>query len=134
MDGLLPHHRDHESAARAEHGVLRPSFPNQDTTPRGGFGNLIALPLQHEPRQQGNSVVIDERFEPLADQWGFLASVRRIAPAVAEVIAREATRTGQVVGVRFAEAVDDEEAAAPWTRLPSGRAPTKRITGPCHPK
>jgi hypothetical protein len=30
-------------------------FPNQDTMPRGGFGNLIALPLQHEPRQQGNS-------------------------------------------------------------------------------
>ncbi len=31
-------------------------FPNQDTLPRGGFGNLIALPLQHEPRQAGNTV------------------------------------------------------------------------------
>lgn len=47
-------------------------FPNQDTMPRGGFGNLIALPLQHEPRQQGNSVFIDERFEPFMDQWTFL--------------------------------------------------------------
>jgi hypothetical protein len=56
--------------------------------------------------------------------------VPRIAPGAAEAIAREATRTGQVVGVRFAEAVDGEEAAAPWTRLPSGGAPKKRITDP----
>src|SRR5450759_968139 len=105
-------------------------FPNQDTMPRGGFGNLIALPLQYEPRQEGNSVFIDERFEPFADQWEFLASVQRIEPDTAEVIAREATRTGQVIGVRFAEAIDDEEAVAPWRRLPSGRTPTKRITGP----
>jgi hypothetical protein len=34
-------------------------FPNQDTMPRGGFGNLIALPLQYEALQQGNSVFID---------------------------------------------------------------------------
>ena len=27
-------------------------FPSQDTLPRGGFGNLIALPLQKRPRQQ----------------------------------------------------------------------------------
>jgi superfamily II DNA or RNA helicase len=105
-------------------------FPNQDTMPRGGFGNLIALPLQYEPRQEGNSVFIDERFEPLADQWEFLASVQRIEPGTAEAIATDATRTGQVIGVRFAEAIDDEEAVAPWKRLPSGRTPTKRISGP----
>jgi len=98
--------------------------------PRGGFGNLIALPLQYEPRQEGNSVFIDERFEPLADQWEFLASVQRIEPGTAEAIASDATRTGQVIGVRFAEAIDDEEAVAPWKRLPSGCTPTKRITGP----
>jgi superfamily II DNA or RNA helicase len=109
-------------------------FPNQDTMPRGGFGNLIALPLQYEPRQEGNSVFIDERFEPLADQWEFLASVQRIEPRTAEAIASDATRTGQVIGVRFAEAIDDEEAVAPWRRLPSGRTPTKRITGPLPPE
>src|SRR5690606_18907525 len=48
-------------------------FPNQDTMPRGGFGNLVALPLQHEPRQQGNSVFVDESFEPYLDQWAFLS-------------------------------------------------------------
>ena len=38
-------------------------FPSQDTMPRGGFGNLIALPLQHEPRQAGNSVFLDDELE-----------------------------------------------------------------------
>jgi len=38
--------------------------PNQDTMPRGGFGNLIALPLQHEPRTRGHSVFVDEAFCP----------------------------------------------------------------------
>jgi superfamily II DNA or RNA helicase len=105
-------------------------FPNQDTMPRGGFGNLIALPLQYESVQQGNSVFVDERFEAFPDQWTFLASVQRIDLSAAEAIATEATRTGQVLGVRFAEVPDDEETDAPWTRPPSGRTPTKRIIGP----
>lgn len=84
-------------------------FPNQDTMPRGGFGNLIALPLQREPREHGHSVFVDERFEPLADQWAFLASVKRIPPVTVETIAREASRSGQVVGLRIADTNDDEE-------------------------
>jgi hypothetical protein len=39
-------------------------FPNQDIMPAGGFGNLIALPLQHGPRGNGNSIFLDETFEP----------------------------------------------------------------------
>lgn len=103
-------------------------FPNQDTMPRGGFGNLIALPLQQEARQHGNTVFVDREFEPYSDQWGFLASVSRIEPSTVETIAQEAVRTGQVVGVRFAEGLDDEELAAPWTRRPSGRKPMPHIT------
>jgi superfamily II DNA or RNA helicase len=104
-------------------------FPNQDTMPRGGFGNLIALPLQYEPRQQGNSVFVDEQLEPFADQWAFLASVQRIEPGAAELIAREATRTGQVIGVRLADDVDDQATVAPWTRLPSGPTAVTHIAG-----
>jgi hypothetical protein len=37
-------------------------FPSQDTMPKGGFGNLIALPLQHDPREKGNSVFVDDNF------------------------------------------------------------------------
>jgi superfamily II DNA or RNA helicase len=106
-------------------------FPNQDTMPRGGFGNLIALPLQHEPRQEGNSVFVDTDFEPYEDQWAFLASVARIEPAAAENIAREATRTGQVIGVRFADFAEND-AAQPWARPPSGRRSTPRVSEPLH--
>ena len=43
-------------------------FPNQDTLPHGGFGNLIALPLQKEPRDLGNSVFLDDQMVPYGDQ------------------------------------------------------------------
>ena len=46
-------------------------FPNQDTLPQGGFGNLIALPLQKRPRNLGNSVFLDEQGLPFPDQWVF---------------------------------------------------------------
>jgi superfamily II DNA or RNA helicase len=51
-------------------------FPNQDTLPKGGFGNLIALPLQRKPRANGNSVFVDESFTPYPDQWLYLSSVQ----------------------------------------------------------
>ncbi|EET7993215.1 DEAD/DEAH box helicase, partial [Escherichia coli] len=50
-------------------------FPNQDTMPKGGFGNLIALPLQKRPRESGGSVFVDMNLQPYPDQWAFLASV-----------------------------------------------------------
>jgi hypothetical protein len=43
-------------------------FPSQDTLPKGGFGNLIALPLQKKPRENGNSLFVDESFTPYQDQ------------------------------------------------------------------
>ena len=52
-------------------------FPNQDTLPQGGFGNLIALPLQKQPRELGNSVFLDEQCVPYPDQWAFLSGVRQ---------------------------------------------------------
>jgi len=106
-------------------------FPSQDTMPRGGFGNLIALPLQHEARKEGNSEFLDDDFVPFPreQQWAFLASVQRIDPRTVERIASEAARAGSVVGVRMAE-VADEDDAAPWMRLPSGRPRVPVITGP----
>lgn len=44
-------------------------FPNQDTLPEGGLGNLVALPLQGMARRKGNSVFVDEDFNAYADQW-----------------------------------------------------------------
>ncbi len=102
-------------------------FPNQDTMPRGGFGNLIALPLQRAARERGNTVFIDDALQSHADQWTFLAGLPRIPAATAELVAREAQRQGRVLGVRFA-AVDEED--APWTRPPSGRLPRTAVRDP----
>lgn len=54
-------------------------FPNQDTLPKGGFGNLIALPLQGGPRKNGNSVFLDESFMPYEDQWRFLSGLGKMS-------------------------------------------------------
>jgi superfamily II DNA or RNA helicase len=58
-------------------------FPSQDFTPRGGFGNLIALPLQKDCRAKGNTEFLntdDPELAPWPDQWMFLGQVKRIAP------------------------------------------------------
>ncbi|MGC2461643.1 MAG: DEAD/DEAH box helicase family protein [Steroidobacteraceae bacterium] len=101
-------------------------FPSQDTMPRGGFGNLIALPLQHGPRALGNSVFLDDQLRPYPDdqQWPYLASLPRIDVATVQLIAREATDRGSVVGVRTA--ITDEEDPTPWVKLPS-RKPSPRV-------
>ncbi|MGI9335798.1 MAG: TOTE conflict system archaeo-eukaryotic primase domain-containing protein, partial [Gammaproteobacteria bacterium] len=75
-------------------------FPNQDTMPAGGFGNLIALPLQHEPRSRGDTVFVDATFRPYFDQWAYLAGIERVSAIDAERIASDAQRNGQVLGVR----------------------------------
>ena len=103
-------------------------FPNQDTLPKGGFGNLIALPLQKKPRAADNSVFLDEEFKPYADQWAFLATVRKIPRAHAESLAREAERRGRITGVRFVLAEEDED--LPWNSPPSRRLKAPAVSGP----
>jgi superfamily II DNA or RNA helicase/very-short-patch-repair endonuclease len=103
-------------------------FPNQDTLPRGGFGNLIALPLQKQARELGNSVFVDEQFTPYPDQWAFLASLRRLGRARIEAVVREAEGRGRILGVR-AVTTDDEGDDAPWTAPPSRRPKEVAIAG-----
>jgi superfamily II DNA or RNA helicase/very-short-patch-repair endonuclease len=103
-------------------------FPNQDTLPKGGFGNLIALPLQKKARAAGNSVFLDEQLQPYEDQWALLSSVRRIARAQAESLAREAERRGRIIGVR--RAFEEEDEGLPWTAPPSRRRKEPPIAGP----
>lgn len=103
-------------------------FPNQDTLPKGGFGNLIALPLQKAARQHGNSVFLDEQGNPHPDQWAFLSSVQRLSRARVEALAREAETRGRVLGVRLTIAEDEDE--APWTAPPSRRRKDPPITAP----
>src|SRR2546422_119887 len=103
-------------------------FPNQDTLPKGGFGNLIALPLQKTARQRGNTVFLDKEFRPYADQWAFLASLRRISRARVEALVRDAESNGRIIGVRIAAAEEDDD--DPWTAPPSRRRKEPPIPGP----
>jgi superfamily II DNA or RNA helicase len=103
-------------------------FPNQDTMPQGGFGNLIALPLQWMPRQSGHSLFVDDNLCPYSDQWQLLASVRRIATDQVDWIVRDAVRRDQVVGVRIVWA-DGEAEGEPWNLRSPGKAPPS-LEGP----
>ncbi|MGA9854692.1 MAG: DEAD/DEAH box helicase family protein [Gammaproteobacteria bacterium] len=89
-------------------------FPNQDTLPRGGFGNLIALPLQRIPRDSGFSLFVDGKFLPHSDQWAFLSSLKVMSlEDVGEAI-HKATGNGHPLDVAF---LTEEEQEKPWTRL-----------------
>ncbi|HYB22660.1 MAG TPA: DEAD/DEAH box helicase family protein, partial [Solirubrobacteraceae bacterium] len=84
-------------------------FPSQDTMPKGGFGNLIALPLQRRPREQGNTVFVDAQLEPFADQWSYLESLPQITPVRLRELVDTGARDGGVLGVD-----DGEDAGVPW--------------------
>jgi hypothetical protein len=105
-------------------------FPSQDTMPSGGFGNLIALPLQRKARENGNSVFVDDKLEPLADQWAFLSSLHRLSSAeVTAILARaEADMPGGLIGVRLP--VEDEKADEPWRMTASRRRQAPPIREP----
>ena len=53
-------------------------FPNQDRMPEGGFGNLVALPLQGQARKRRNSVFVDDDFLAYKDQWAFLYNINKV--------------------------------------------------------
>ncbi len=94
-------------------------FPNQDTMPKGGFGNLIALPLQKIPRENDCSVFVDAELHPYHDQWAFLASIHPMAPHDIEPTILRATGRAHPLDVTF---IDEEDLATPWKRsTPSTR-------------
>ncbi|WP_447384527.1 TOTE conflict system archaeo-eukaryotic primase domain-containing protein [Streptococcus pseudopneumoniae] len=64
-------------------------FPNQDVLPKGGFGNLIALPFQGEAYHQGRTVFVDEQFQPYEDQWRYLQEIQRVSTAKVALLIQE---------------------------------------------
>jgi hypothetical protein len=106
-------------------------FPNQDTMPKGGFGNLIALPLQRASRSKGNSVFVDGHFVPYPgdEQWSLLSKVVRLTPDRVAQITNQATRDGRVLNAKPAPSLDDE-AESPWKRSASGKPKRIQLSGP----
>ncbi|MDR2302643.1 MAG: DEAD/DEAH box helicase family protein, partial [Deltaproteobacteria bacterium] len=74
-------------------------IPAQDTLPEGGFGNLIALPLQNKPRQSGNSVFVDENFKAYPDQWNHLRNVKKYTFKEIEALIRRLAPGGELGGL-----------------------------------
>ena len=66
-------------------------FPNQDTLPEGGLGNLVALPLQGRARRNGNSVFVDENFNAYADQWKLLSQIHKLSEAELDLLLQQHT-------------------------------------------
>lgn len=106
-------------------------FPNQDTMPSGGLGNLIALPLQAKPRKNGNSVFLNEDFQPYPDQWDYLSKVKLMPKIQVESLARLAVETGRVTAVKMPEL---DEGEVPWEQPPSRKKRdtklAEKLTGP----
>mgnify|MGYP000951071534 FL=1 len=63
-------------------------FPNQDYLPEGGFGNLVALPLQGQARRKQNSVFVDNDFLVYKNQWAFLYNLKKIRESTVDQLLR----------------------------------------------
>jgi superfamily II DNA or RNA helicase len=98
-------------------------FPNQDTLPKGGFGNLIALPLQKDARQRGCSVFVNDDLQPYPDQWAYLATLQRLSVAGLQTLIQSATGGAHLLDLAF---IDEEDLATPW----KSAVPLPRLRGP----
>jgi len=105
-------------------------FPNQDTLPKGGFGNLIALPLQYHPRQDGNTLFLDDGLKPFPDQWKFLSSLVPIQVEKVDEIVLKATTRGQITGLQIDTTEENVVDDSPWLKPPSRKPKPIPITDP----
>jgi superfamily II DNA or RNA helicase len=105
--GLISRTMEHHATLKMK--TYDRMFPNQDTLPKGGFGNLIALPLQGRARRLGNSVFINDQFEPWPDQWAFLSSVEKLGAEQLDELVHIVCREGEL-----GELADSGEDHMPW--------------------
>lgn len=106
-------------------------FPNQDTMPKKGYGNLIALPLQKGPLALGNSAFLDQSMTPYEDQWSLLQSVRKMTVTSVEALVREAMRQNAVMSVdQPSDKEESDDKLDPWALPPSGKRKEEGILNP----
>lgn len=87
-------------------------FPNQDTMPKGGFGNLIALPLQVAASRHGGSLFVDEQLRPYSDQWVYLSDVQKLNREQVDCLLTQL----HVPPLGKLRTEDDEPYVKPWKR------------------
>ena len=88
-------------------------FPNQERMPKGGFGNLIALPLQKGPREQGRTIFVDDHLHPYPDQWEHLRSLVRMDEVGVATVNQQLSQGHHVLDVAF---IEEEQQSTPWKR------------------
>jgi superfamily II DNA or RNA helicase len=91
-------------------------FPNQDSLPKGGFGNLIALPLQKQRRECGFTEFVDDSLTSFADQWAALAEVGLLQRDDLESILEDCLLTEVTDGparLDLPETIDESEISDP---------------------
>ena len=88
-------------------------FPSQDTMPKGGIGNLIALPLQKAARENKNSEFIDDSFQSYRDQWAFLSTIQRISEDRLDSLISELSPGNELGSLRIDKT---DEIEKPWER------------------
>lgn len=86
-------------------------FPTQDTVPKGGFGNLIALPFQGQAQKAGNTLFVDEQFVPYPDQWAFLSTLPKVTPEQLVGLLTTLCQDGDVGAL-----AETAEKPVPWQR------------------
>jgi hypothetical protein len=103
------------------------SFQIKTPCRRVDSGTSSPCRSQKGPRKQDNSVFLDDQLVPWADQWAFLAGVRRIVRGLVEGIVQDAERRGRILGVRLPPQDDGED--EPWTAPPSRHRRESPIVG-----
>lgn len=86
-------------------------FPTQDTVPKGGFGNLIALPFQGQAQKAGNTLFVDEQLVPYPDQWAFLSTLPKVTPEQLAGLLAMLCQDGDVGAL-----AETAEKPVPWQR------------------
>ncbi|MBQ7477678.1 MAG: DEAD/DEAH box helicase family protein [Selenomonadaceae bacterium] len=102
-----------ESVHQKDFNTFDRMMPNQDEMPAGGMGNLIALPLQGLPRKQGNSVFVDDDWNAIHDQWGYLSSINCLPP---EFVEKKIAEWGKQEILDGTEESSEDESGKPWEK------------------
>lgn len=90
-------------------------LPNQDNLPEGGFGNLIALPLQGRALLNGNSAFIDENWNAYSDQWRYLKNIKFISKSFIEEFIKNNSSQG-MLGPLSVTNDDEQDSNKPWKK------------------
>lgn len=97
-------------------------FPNQDSMPAGGLGNLIGLPFQSDPKKRACSVFVNEKFQVYSDQWAYLYTITRMRVEDIREAIFNAVGDRDPLDIEFAVELDDDKPVdEPW-------APKKKVT------